>query len=290
MAGLLRDAGVWSQGRWRLLTCAAGLASSVNCATLGGRMAPPRAVRTFSTQVTLHGERLDLHLAAPAAPVSETLAVFATGDGGWFGTAVGMFHGIAAAGYRTVGFSARAFLRLERPAHAPLDPRRLAADYAAILRQARLALGAAPDTPAILTGWSRGAAFAAIAGTEPALGPRAAGVVAIGLAADENLQVDADADADGDDGPGTATTPARGFAPYDRLVQLGPVRCAVIQATHDDYLAAADARALLGPDSPTRRLYAVPATNHRFAGGHDEFDAALADALAWVDGVHLPRH
>ncbi len=273
---------------FRVLVGVAVLAASTSCALAPSALhgPPPADTRRFTEHVLLHGAPLDLHLAVPAAPVSDTVVLYATGDGGWFGTAVDMFHAMAAHGYRTVGFSARAFLRIERPPHAPLSPRQLGDDYLTILAAARSALGVSPATPAILTGWSRGAAFAAIAASQPALRAGTRGVVAIGLAADEDLAI---GDDDNDDGPGdddveaSASLPAGPFRPYAHLHQLAPLRCAVIQAEHDDYLPAADARALLGPDTPGRRLYAVAARNHRFSGGRDAFAAALTSALRWVD-------
>lgn len=286
----------------RVLVGAAVLAATTGCALAPSALhgPPPADTRRFTAHVALHGASLELHLAVPAAPVSDTVVLYATGDGGWFGTAVDMFYAVAAHGYRTVGFSARAFLRIERPPHAPLSPRQLADDYATILTAARAALGVPPATPAILTGWSRGAAFAAIAATQPVLRAGTRGVVAIGLAADEDLAIgDDDDDGDGDDGPGdngpgdhgpgdhgpegSPSPQPRPFRPYAHLHQLAPLRCAVIQADHDDYLPAAQAAALLGPDTPTRRLYAVAARNHRFADGRGAFVAALTSALRWVD-------
>jgi Bacterial virulence protein (VirJ) len=267
------------------LALAAAIGATAGCAVVSTTLhpAPPRDFRRFSTVVMLHGTSMTLHLALPSTPVSETVVVYATGDGGWFGAAVDMFQFIAAQGYRTAGFSSRAFLRIARPPHATLDPRQLAADYAAILADARLALGVPPETRVILAGWSRGAAFAAIAGSEPFLLPQTRGVVAIGLGADENLKVDED---DSDDGPGVSSSGgATPLHPYAHLDRLEPRRCAVIQAEHDDYLPAARALALFGPDTPVRRLYAVPARNHRFSGGHDAFIAALTNALSWVDGA-----
>lgn len=272
----------------RMLVGAAVLAASTGCALapLALHEAPPADTRRFTEHVILHGTALDLHLAVPAAPVSDTIVLYATGDGGWFGTAVDMFHALAAHGYRTAGFSARAFLRIERPRHAPLSPRQLADDYATILAAARAALGVPPATPAILTGWSRGAAFAAIAASQPALRAGTRGVVAIGLADDEDLAI---GDDDNDDGPGddSADAPslllARPLRPYAQLHLLAPLRCAVIQADHDDYLPADEARTLFGPETAARRLYAVAARNHRFSGGRDAFAAALTSALRWVD-------
>ena len=77
------------------------------------------------------------------------------------------------------------------------------------------------------------------------------------------------------------------FEPYARIAQLGDRPCAVIQATHDNYLPASRARALFGADTPTRHFYSVDANNHRFSGGRAAFDAALSDALRFAAGsVH----
>jgi hypothetical protein len=66
------------------------------------------------------------------------------------------------------------------------------------------------------------------------------------------------------------------------------VSCAVIQASHDNYFPAADARRLFGPDTDRRRLYAIDAKNHRFSGGKAAFDAALLDALRWITSQPEP--
>jgi hypothetical protein len=191
-----------------------------------------------------------------------------------------MFRTIAAAGYPVAGFSSRAFLHVERPNRAALNPHQLAADYAAIAASSRAAFALPPDAPVILTGWSRGAGFAALAGSEPAL-PHVRGIVAIGLSDGEDLRVDEDAtDDDGQPGGPIRVWP---YAPYARLRAMPSMRTAVVQATGDAYLPAAKARPLLDPDDALRRFYEVPARNHRFGGARDAFDAALVDALAWVD-------
>lgn len=269
----------------RLLAVAVSLAASTECAGswAGAHGLTARPLRTITSTVTLHGTPMTLHILSPPTPASPTIVVYATGDGGWFGTAVDVFRGIAAQGYRAVGFSARAFLRIERPPHVALNARQLAADYAAIVSRARAVLDAPAATPVILAGWSRGAAFAALAAAEPELHAQTRGVVAIGLAADEDLQVD---EASSDDAPEAGSDArARPLLTYAHLRHLAPMRCAVIQSAHDDYLPAVKARALLGPDTAARRLYDVPSRNHRFSGGHDAFLAALTSALSWVDYV-----
>lgn len=282
----------------RLLVVAclvAGLAAveavTSGCATLGRLPAPARAVgtRESSGVVQLHGRPLDLHLARPVTPRGgrPVLVLYASGDGGWFGTAVGMFRTIAAAGYATVGLSSRAFLKLERPGHAALSPHQVALDYDTVLGRAREALDLPPDTPALLTGWSRGAALAVLAAAATETPADAAGVVAIGLSEGEDLTVNDPAD-ESDDG---VQAPAAHwpFAPYQTLAGSVAVPAAVIQATGDAYLPAADARTLFGPETSTRRFYAVPARNHRFNGGEPAFVAALDEALHWVRDAAVPQ-
>jgi hypothetical protein len=78
------------------------------------------------------------------------------------------------------------------------------------------------------------------------------------------------------------------FDTYGRIAQLDPVLCAVIQATKDNYLPAASARQLFGPDTPRRRFYSINANNHRFSGGKAAFDAALLDAIRWMVSQPVP--
>ena len=262
--------------------CASGCATTSTAARPG--VAP--ATRISSTVVTLHGAPLELHLARSAQPLPDgPLVLYASGDGGWFGAAIDMFRTVTARGFPAVGFSARAFLRIERPRHAALDARQLAIDYATILAYSRRELGLEPETPAILMGWSRGAAFASIVGSEATVRDRILGIIAIGLAADENLRVD-DADDSGSSASRGQTMAGDVLRPYDRLRQTEPMRCAVIQATGDGYLRASDARQLFGLDTEERRFYEVQARNHRFSGGRAEFIEALTSALSWV--AHAP--
>lgn len=255
---------------------------SAACGGLGAPRLPAAEYQQQTSPVLLDGQTLELHLAAPRSPAAPMpLVLYATGDGGWFGTAIEMFHDVVAAGYPAVGISARAFLRLARPRGATLDADRLAASYQTIITTARTALGLPPQTPVILTGWSRGAAFAVIAAAKLRASVPVRGVVAIGLSDGEDLRAGGD-DVDTDDGSREAVAHRWPFEPYPLLRSLSPLRAAVIQATHDNYLPSAEARRLLGPPTPAVRLFEIDAKNHRFAGGGRAFDAALAEALTWV--------
>jgi hypothetical protein len=56
----------------------------------------------------------------------------------------------------------------------------------------------------------------------------------------------------------------------------------VIQASHDGYLPAAEARRVFGEDSDAARLIDIDARNHRFRGAEAELAVALVDAVDWV--------
>lgn len=238
--------------------------------------------RTFTTTVFLHGKQLELHLSAPRTPAAPgVLVLYASGDGGWFGTAVDMFRQVADAGYLAVGFSSRSFLKIQRPRGSLVSATQLAAEYQQIVAQARAALGLDATIRTVLTGWSRGAAFAVLVGSEATAKDDVGGVVAIGLADGEDLNLNGPGD-ETDDGRASPEKPRWPFETYARIARLGPLPCAVIQATHDGYLPAARARELFGPDTPLRRLYAIDAKNHRFSGGGAAFNAAWLDAIHWM--------
>ena len=245
---------------------------------------PAPAVTTFTTSTTrvmLHGQPLELHLAVPDQPAADApIVLYASGDGGWFGAAVDMFHQLARAGSPVVGFSSRSFLKIQRPHGGLVNAAQLAADYDAIVTHARAALHQGDANRIVLTGWSRGAAFSVLAASEPVTRGHLAGIIAIGLSAGEDLAVDSDDDAT-DDGEPDAGRSWK-FDNYATIGRLGSLACAVIQASHDNYLPAATARRLFGPDTDRRRLYAIDAKNHRFTGGKAAFDAALLNALHWI--------
>jgi hypothetical protein len=259
-------------------------ALSVSCARLGRiQTAPSVPGRVFSARLALEGKPFDLHLASPSRPIApDALVLYASGDGGWFGEAVDMFQQIAGAGYYAVGFSSRTFLNLQRRAGEAATVDRLVDDYQRIIGHARLALGMPASTRTVLTGWSRGAAFAVLVGSDIRARPDLLGVVAIGLDDGEDLKTSADPEAAADDGPRTIIWHRAPFDTYRRIPSIAPLRCAVIQSTHDNYLPAADARRLFGVDSETRRFFSVDARNHRFSGGESQFDGTLRLALAWV--------
>jgi hypothetical protein len=277
-------------------SAAAALAIVLTSALSGGCSAllSTRGVRQdgmheFSAPVAVHDEALTLHLSSPRTPLSAStpLVLYASGDGGWFGAAVEMYRTIASSGLPTVGFSTKAFMHIEHRWARPLSVAHIAGDYQQIIDAARAQLRLSPDAPVVLTGWSRGASLGVLVASSREVDPRVIGLVAIGLAADERLDIEGESDDDTQDGaavPASANDDrrAQSIAMYPLLSRLAPRRAVVIQASGDGYLPAARARELFGPDSTERRLVAIDAHNHRFSGGESRFAAALIEAVEWV--------
>ena len=230
---------------------------------------------------------MDLHLAAPPRPrAPDVLVLYASGDGGWFGAATDMFRAIGAAGYNAVGLSTRTLLHIESSTDVPPTVAGIAADYGEVIATAAAALDLPARPRIILSGWSRGASLAVLVGGSEHAPPNFAGVMAIGLAADEDLALVSDTDEEPDGEPHARGAGALDM--YGLLERLGTHPCAVIQATGDGYLRASRARELFGPDTATRRFFEVDAKNHRFGGGAEELAAALRSSLEWIAGRGLP--
>ena len=145
---------------------------------------------------------------------------------------------------------------------------------------------ASRDAPVILTGWSRGASLAVLAASEPGIDRRVTGVVAIGLPREEQLDVEPGDDADPVPPTSVATARGRGavheLLMYPLLSHVAPRRSAIVQASGDRYLPAAQSRALFGADSDVKRFFEVTAGNHRFSGGRAALQEALLEALVWA--------
>jgi fermentation-respiration switch protein FrsA (DUF1100 family) len=206
--------------------------------------------------------------------------VFVTGDGGWRGVSSLLFRHLALEGYALAGFSGREITGPLRRSGERVVRTVAAERLARVFTQARRGLGVSDTVPLIVVGFSRGATIVAFAAMHPEVRAGIAGAVPIALtreadylraADEENRSPDIELDAKGR------------IQIYSALRLLGEKPVAVIQSSNDRYVSAAEARELLGPDTPARRLFAVEAKNHRFRGGRDELLAALDEALAWIE-------
>ena len=208
------------------------------------------------------------------------LAVFVTGDDGWSGTSSAVFGHLADEGYSLVGFSAPAILEQVVSGGHLVSTRDAARGLQAMYGLARRKLGLSESVPIVVVGFSRGATIVAFTAMHPELQDSLAGAVAIALPREADyLYV-------------PTQEMARGIQidDYGRLLLYPAVKLlasrpvAVIQSTNDVYVRAAKSRELLGPDTPTLRLYSIESKNHGFSDARDQLMADLDDALRWVEG------
>jgi pimeloyl-ACP methyl ester carboxylesterase len=225
--------------------------------------------------VTLNSHSLRLHFENRDTPASHPLLVYATGDGGMRRKDLDTYRHLAALGDPIVAFDARDYVKHLGHDSPTTTPERLADDYTRIIERARQTLGIDGLRPVVLVGVSRGAGLAVVAAGR--LCDAISGVVAVALTQEEeyvrwyrHLPL-----------------PHETHAPvmvdvYEYLAQLGDLPLAVIQSTHDQYLPAAKARERFGPDSASRLLEPIEATNHNFGGARDRMYDAIRAALNWV--------
>jgi dipeptidyl aminopeptidase/acylaminoacyl peptidase len=148
-------------------------------------------------------------------------------------------------------------------------------------------LGVSPEAAMIVVGFSRGATMVAFTAINPTLRQDLAGAVAMGLTRESDYLR---APPPGSRPPEIQVDKKDRIQIYPALELIGSTPLAVIQSTKDRYVPAAESRKLLGPDTPTRRLYEVEARNHRFSGGREQLLRDLDDALEWMERSGGPPH
>ncbi|HEX5421050.1 MAG TPA: AcvB/VirJ family lysyl-phosphatidylglycerol hydrolase [Gammaproteobacteria bacterium] len=208
------------------------------------------------------------------------LIVFTTGDGGWHGVNNDVIEHLASQSYSIAGLSAPDVLRPLKRARRKMTAKQAADLLGASFAQFRKDLAIEASARLIVVGFSRGATFVAFTAVHPDLQRELAGAIAIGLTRR--------ADYLGSITPSTIESDIRldkrrRVLIYPALKLFAHVKVAVIQSTGDRYVSAAESRALLGPDTPTRRLYAIEARNHRFGGNREQLIEDLDAALRWIE-------
>jgi pimeloyl-ACP methyl ester carboxylesterase len=225
--------------------------------------------------VTINSHSLRLHFENGDAVPTRPLLVYATGDGGMHRKDLDTYRHLAALGDPIVGFDARDYVKHLGTVSATTTPERLAEDYTQIIERARQALGVDANRPVVLVGVSRGAGLSVVAAGQ--LGEAITGVVAVALTQEEEYvrwykHLPSP----------HQTHQAVMVDVYEYLAELGTVPIAVVQSTHDNYLPAAQARERFGPDTASRWLQSIEATNHNFGGAREQMYEAMRSALTWV--------
>jgi hypothetical protein len=245
----------------------------------GGALNPPVA----DYAIVLNDHSLRLHFSRGIPGADRPLLVYATGDGGWHRKDLAAYHHLVGFAHPTVGFDAHDYVT-HLGARDSTTPARLAGDYARIISAAKETLHLPADYPVVLVGVSRGAGLSVVAAGQRDLRPSISGVLAVALTKEEEyvkmlrrLRR-----------RGRPLVGPEMVEVYDYLPRLAGVPIAVIQSTNDDYLPAAEARALFGPDDPHRWFQPVQARNHSFGGARAQLYDAMTRSLDWIDGL-LPK-
>ena len=243
----------------------------------------PSKPNTYAVTVQpVHTTRHEIH-AVFVRPVQNRhpgyLVVFATGDDGWFGTSRALFSHLAEESYTLAGFSAPEALQDIARSGERVSTERAAQGLKDLYAQAKHHFGLPDSTPIIIVGFSRGASVVAFTAVHPQLRDGIGGAVAIALTREaDNLRAP-----ERERTPEVQVDDQGRIQLYPALKLLGSTRLAVIQSTHDSYVPAGESRQLLGPDTPTLRLYEVEAKDHGFSNARGTLTHDLDDALRWIE-------
>jgi alpha-beta hydrolase superfamily lysophospholipase len=222
--------------------------------------------------IDIRGQAQTLHTygARGGEPV-----IVSSGDGGWIHLGPHIAEILASHGYFVVGFDVRSYLTHFTSSQSTLRPEEVPADYQQLTAFA--AQGSAKKP--VLIGVSEGAGLSVLAAADSRLHQTAGGVVGVGLPVvnelgwrwrDSVIYLT----------HGVPNEPTFSTAPI--IARVAPLPLASIHSTHDEFVSPADEQDLVSRAATPKRLWVVPAADHRFSDNLGEFDTRLLEALAWI--------
>ena len=222
--------------------------------------------------LTVRGQAQPLHVYGQrGGPV----AIVASGDGGWvhLGPAVAAF--LAGQGYFVVGFDSKHYLSGFTRGSSTLSVDDVPGDFAALLDYAGTGGGQRP----VLVGVSEGAALAVLAGGDERLKPRLGGVMVVGLPRqaelgwrfrDQVIYVT----------KGVPNEPL--FDTADYVGRVAPVPLLALHATHDEFSAPDEIRAVMARAAEPKQLWLIEARDHNFSDAAAALEGKILEGLAWM--------
>jgi len=235
-----------------------------------GQSDPAAATKTDVVPVRGHVQSLHVYGAPGARPV-----IVSSGDGGWLHLGPHVARVLADHGSFVVGFDVKAYLESFTSGHSTLQPADEPADYRTLLQYASQGSRMKP----ILVGVSEGAGLSVLAASDPQTRQSIGGVVGIGLP-DRNELGWRWKDSVIYLTHGVPNEPT--FSASALLNQMAPVPLALLHSTHDEFVPLGDAQRMLALGGEPKRLWVVPASDHRFSDNLSDFDQSLLAALDWV--------
>jgi dienelactone hydrolase len=236
-------------------------------------------VLTEDREVTISGRQLTIHFYRPRGDVAAVPAIYACGDGGWRGLAPRTAEQLAHLGFAVAGIDSKVYLREFSSVANPLTISRLASDYAEIAKVLRQYAKVEAQTPVYVYGWSLGAGFAVAVGSDPGTRAEWAGIISIGLPAQNQLASGLGANHADLRNPANAHY---GFRTETLIAALSPMPLVMIQSTTDTASPQKVGKAIFSAALDPKQYVLIKATNHRFSGARDEFYTALANAMTWI--------
>lgn len=239
-------------------------------------------VVTEDRQVSIRGQQFTVHFYRPRAAGAAVPAIYACGDGGWRGLAPRTAEQLAHLGFAVAGIDSKVYLRELSSAQNTLTIKTLASDYAEIARALREYANVDYTKPVYVYGWSLGAGFAVAVGSDPVARANWAGIVAIGLPAQNQLVSGLGANHADLRDPGNSRY---GFRTAAVMSNLAPVPLVMIESTSDTASPQKVGKALFATARDPKQYVLIKAENHRFSGARSEFYSALANAMTWIRQV-----
>ena len=240
-------------------------------------VALPAAAAAAATPTTetvyLRGHRHLVHLYGVRGAGDPVIV--SSGDGGWMHLAPHVAEVLAARGYFVVGFDARAYLESFTAGQTTLRAEDVPGDYRALVDYAARGSKRKP----LLVGVSEGGGLSVLAGADAATKSAITGVIALGLP-DVNELGWRWKDAIIYVTHGVPKEPT--FNSGSVISKLAPLPLAAIHATSDEFVPVTEVQRLLQQAQEPKKLWIVPASNHRFSDNLAEFDRTLTAAIDWV--------
>lgn len=219
---------------------------------------------------------VQLHLYQEMNARAQPLVIFTSGDGGWSPFCADVAAHIAATGKTVVGFDVKGYLTTFASSQKPVTPEELRHDYSDVIQAAQSQPGIDANARVTLAGWSLGAGYSVLVGSDQGIKNRVERVVAISLPRYNELAWK----------PSDAliyithgTPHEKVFEAQDYLKQLAPVPLVMLNATDDDTSPLRDAQTLFHKAAGPARFFAVRAKGHHFEGGEKEFYDDLDQTL-----------
>jgi type IV secretory pathway VirJ component len=225
--------------------------------------------------LTLRGHTQTLHVYGTRGGQPVLLS---SGDGGWIHLAPHVADVLSQHGYFVVGFDIKAYLEAFTTGTTALREEDEPGDYKTLIDFARQGSTAKP----VLIGVSEGAGLSVLAARDPHTKPTIAGVIGLGLCdltelawrwKDALIYLT----------HGTPHEPT--FSTAAIVGGVAPLPLAAIHSTHDEFVPLGELQRVLDHAHDPKRLWIVPAINHRFSDNLTEFDRCLLEAIDWVTGT-----